>query len=148
GKEQLAIFVTTVVAVLATDLLVGIAIGIALKFVLHLWNGAPLGSLFQPRVAISRDENGRAAVSVSGSAVFSNWIGLKRRVEIAFDGTSEVVVDLSETRLVDHTVMERLHALKHELAEGNRTLVITGLDDHQAFSHDPYSTRKRLNRPR
>lgn len=148
GKEQLAIFVTTIVAVLATDLLVGIGIGIALKFVLHLWNGAPIGSFFRPNITISRDARGTAALSVKDSAVFSNWIGLKRRIENAFDEPStEVIVDLSETRLVDHTVMERLHALKYELAERSRTLVITGLDDHQAFSHDPYSTRKRVKKP-
>src|SRR5205814_1943921 len=77
GKEQLAIFVTTVVAVLATDLLVGIGIGIALKFLLHLWNGAPLGSLFRPGITITREAQGTAAIAVRGSAVFSNWIGLK-----------------------------------------------------------------------
>ena len=143
GKEQLVLFSATVLGVLATDLLVGIAIGVALKFVLHAFNGAPLRSLFRPQITMSRQESGRTVLAVHGSAVFSNWIGLKRRIETAFDDTSEVVVDLSQTRLVDHTVMERLHVLKHEFAEKNRTLTITGLDDHQAFSRDPYSTRKK-----
>src|SRR5690606_25183236 len=39
GREQFVIFVTTLVAVLATDLLVGIGIGIAVKVVIHLMNG-------------------------------------------------------------------------------------------------------------
>jgi MFS superfamily sulfate permease-like transporter len=148
GKEQFLLFSATVVGVLATDLLIGIAIGVALKFVLHAINGAPLGSLFRPHVTISRTESGVKVLAVHGSGVFSNWIGLKKRIEAALDeGTSEIVVDLSDTRLVDHTVMERLHALKHELAEKNRTVTITGLDHHQAFSHDPYSTRKKPKDP-
>jgi MFS superfamily sulfate permease-like transporter len=48
GREQLAVFVTTIIAVLATDLLIGIAIGIALKFLIHLSNGVPIKSLFRP----------------------------------------------------------------------------------------------------
>ena len=42
GREQLIIFVTTIVAVLATDLLIGIAIGIAVKMMIHLINGVPI----------------------------------------------------------------------------------------------------------
>ena len=48
GKEQLLIFVITLVAVLATDLLIGIAIGIAVKLLIHVMNGVPLRSLFKP----------------------------------------------------------------------------------------------------
>src|SRR5204863_6488632 len=36
GKEQLLIFVATLVGVLATDLLIGVAIGIAVKLAIHL----------------------------------------------------------------------------------------------------------------
>ena len=41
GREQFIIFVSTVIGVLATDLLMGIAIGIGVNFVVHLKNGAP-----------------------------------------------------------------------------------------------------------
>ena len=41
GREQLVIFVATIVGVLATDLLVGIAIGIAVKALIHLIRGVP-----------------------------------------------------------------------------------------------------------
>ena len=39
GREQLVIFVATIVGVLATDLLIGIAIGIAVKALIHLLHG-------------------------------------------------------------------------------------------------------------
>ena len=37
GKEQLAVFITTVLVTVTTDLLVGIAAGIAVELVLNLW---------------------------------------------------------------------------------------------------------------
>ena len=48
GSDQLAIFVITIIAVLATDLLVGVLIGICAKFVFHAFNGVPLESFFKP----------------------------------------------------------------------------------------------------
>ena len=39
GQEQLLIFVATLVVVLATDLLIGVAAGILLKMAIHLANG-------------------------------------------------------------------------------------------------------------
>ena len=57
GREQLAVFVTTIIAVLATDLLIGIAIGIALEFAIYLFSYPPLRSLFVPHTTVEkRDE--------------------------------------------------------------------------------------------
>ncbi|HUY34505.1 MAG TPA: SulP family inorganic anion transporter [Pirellulales bacterium] len=147
GKEQLLIFGATVAGILATDLLVGIAIGITLKLLSHVFNGAPLRSLFRPQITIRREEGGPTVLAVGGSAVFSNWIGLTRRIETAFEASPHVVIDLSETRLVDHTVMERLHTLKREFAERDGSLTITGLDDHRALAPNPHSARKKSRDP-
>ena len=38
----------TLVTTLATDLLIGIAAGVAAKFVIHLINGASLGAMIKP----------------------------------------------------------------------------------------------------
>ena len=48
GREQLAIFVTTIIMVLWTDLLIGVAAGIALKMMFHIADGLPPRSLFKP----------------------------------------------------------------------------------------------------
>ena len=42
GKEQLAIFLVTIFFTLFEDLLVGIAAGIVLKMIIHLFNGTPI----------------------------------------------------------------------------------------------------------
>jgi MFS superfamily sulfate permease-like transporter len=142
GKEQFAIFCATVVGVLAVDLLVGIAIGITVKVLFHVLNGAPLGSLLRAPITIHRAEHDKTVLSVRDSAVFSNWIGLKRKIEVGCD-SSLVLVDLSQTRLVDHTVMERLHSLQLEFVERNRALIIAGLDNHQTLSAHALASRKK-----
>ena len=53
GKEQLLLFVVTLVVVLATDLLIGVAAGIVLKMILHVANGVPLRSFFKAYVEVA-----------------------------------------------------------------------------------------------
>ncbi len=81
GKEQLAIFVTTIAVTLLEDLLLGIAAGIIVKFLFHIYNGASLGNLFKARYEIIKYEN-KVDIRVKGIAVFSNLIGFKKMIEV------------------------------------------------------------------
>ena len=140
GAEQLAIFTFTLVVTLATDLLVGVAAGIALKTVVHLFNGAPPLSLFRPEIeTIQRD--GHVVLRVRHAAVFTNYLIIKKH--LVRDGAKHVELDLSHARLVDHTTMERLHELEHEFAQQGRHLHIRGLDGHQSLSQHPLAARKK-----
>ncbi len=142
GREQLIIFVSTIIGVLATDLLMGIAIGIGVNMALHLKNGAPMLSLFKPQILVERDEGHAVTVKVKDSAIFSTWIALKKTLD-GLASESHVVLDLSETFLVDHTTMAKLHEMEKEFKEKNSTLVITGLEQHQPLSNHPEAGRKR-----
>ena len=139
GREQLIIFISTILGVLATDLLVGIGIGILVKAVIHVVNGVPIGSLFTPTIGVEEDSG---TVRVEKSAIFSTWISLKNRIE-SLKGSPRVVVDLSKTALVDHTVMSNLHELSREFEESDRELIVSGLDHHDATSEHPQAARKR-----
>ena len=142
GREQLIIFVSTIVGVLATDLLSGIGIGIAVKVLLHLFNGVPPLSFFRLRVNVEQGKQDGVTVAVKDSAIFSTWIGLKKRLERVKE-EAPVVLDLSETYFVDHTVMERLKETENEFKESNSTLVIAGLDNHTKVSDYPTAAMKR-----
>ena len=139
GREQLIVFVSTILGVLATDLLVGIGIGILVKAIIHILNGTPIGSLFKSNIEVEEGENG-ATIKVNKSAVFSTWIPLKR--VIGRQDAAKVSVDLSATKFVDHTVMANLSALQTEFEEENRELAIVGLDDHQRLSKHPLTAVK------
>ena len=139
--QQFIIFVGTIIAVLATDLLSGIAIGILIKALLHLWNGLPIAALFRLRAEVETTPDG-ATVMVKDGAVFSTWISLKKRIE-AVKGQGPVTVDLSDTVLVDHTVMERLREVGTEFEESGSTLRVTGLESHRAMSDAATAARIR-----
>jgi MFS superfamily sulfate permease-like transporter len=145
GREQLVIFLSTLIAVLATDLLVGILIGIAVKAGLHVFNGVPLQNLFRPQVEIEEgDDQAPVRILAKQSVVFSNWIAFKRTIEnFGLLDSRNVVVDLSEARLVDHSVMEKLHELQLEFEQHGLELEIVGLDAHRTSSSHPMAARRR-----
>jgi len=134
GFDQLVVFVVTLFVTLATDLLIGVGVGILTKLILHLINGAPLTSLFRPRVEIEDCGDGRVIVNVKHSAVFSSWLGLRRKLKGVCDSGKEVIVDLSQTRLVDHTVIEKLQQMQRDFEQQDSKLTIIGLDDHRPLS--------------
>jgi MFS superfamily sulfate permease-like transporter len=142
GLEQLVIFLTTLVTTLATDLLVGVAAGVAIKVVIHVLNGAPVTALFTPPVAVEARDEQTYALSIKHAAVFTNWLWLKKKL-LAAGADKDVVLDLSETRLVDHTVMEKLHELEREFEQRHRKLSVVGLGGHRPFSDHPHAARKK-----
>lgn len=144
GREQLIVFVVTMISVLATDLLIGVAIGVALKMLIHVSRGVPLRSLFRPPLQVEELENGTIRIGVGDSAIFSNWIALKRQIESQglLEGKN-VVLDMSRTKIVDHNVMERLHGMQQEFLEQQLELTVTGMEGHLASGQHSLATRQR-----
>ncbi|MBM4001184.1 MAG: SulP family inorganic anion transporter [Planctomycetes bacterium] len=144
GKEQLLIFVSTLVGVLATDLLIGIAIGVVVKLTIHMVNGVPMWALFKPYLDIDMAEDGTAVVRAKQSAVFSNWIPFRRQIHrLGVDESRNVELDFTECKLVDHSVMEKLGELERDFADAGRILRVTGLEGHRPLSSHNHAARKR-----
>ncbi len=141
GKEQLAIFLVTIFFTLFEDLLIGIAAGMLLKICIHLVNGAPIKSLFKAPAIVSFEGNDYI-LEVEESALFSNFLGIKSRLNAIPQGMN-VTIDLSKTKLVDHSVMENLHHFKHDYVTDGGTVNIIGLDDHITVSSHQLAARKR-----
>lgn len=141
GKEQLIIFTVTILVTLASDLLIGIGAGIVTKLTTQLVLGAPLGSVFRAHCAV----NGHK-VKVAGSAVFSNWLGIKRYLQ-KLDTSRNAVIDLSSCNLVDHTVIDNLHHLRLDFEHAGGSLEIIGLDEFKTASNSNHE-HAALNKPR
>lgn len=140
GPDQLALFVTTFLVTLSTDLLVGVAAGLTLKLALHMWRGAsPLGMLRSP---VAVDRRGDALwVTVAGPAVFTNLLQVKRVLGSLDPDVREVVLDLTEADLVDHTFLEKVHLASEEWPDA--TLRVVGRDKLDHTTEHPFASLKR-----
>jgi MFS superfamily sulfate permease-like transporter len=144
GPEQLVIFIATIIGVLATDLLIGIGIGIAVKAAIHVLNGVPVTSIYKSYLEVSTQGEDTVVISAKGSAVFMNWIPFRREIEqLGLAERNNVVIDLSETKLVDHSVMEKLHEMEQDFEQAGLRLEIVGLEGHHQLSSHPLATRKK-----
>jgi MFS superfamily sulfate permease-like transporter len=141
GPEQLVVFLITIVTILATDLLIGFLAGVGAKFLFHLLRGVGPGKLFRSDVEIIDQDEKEVELRVRGAAVFSNWLGLKKKILAVADGKA-VIIDLSRTKFVDHSTMEKLHELEMEYRAKGRVFEVRGLDKHVPVSNHPLAARK------
>ena len=141
GPEQLAIFITTVFFTLFEDLLVGIAAGMLLKTILHLFRGASLKSMFASNVEVL--ENGEhVTVKLGEAAVFTNYLGIKKALDNLPQGKN-VRIEIGETKLVDHSVIENLHHFEEDYTSAGGHLHIIGLEELSPASDHPLAARRR-----
>ncbi|MGK0138933.1 MAG: MFS superfamily sulfate permease-like transporter [Algoriphagus sp.] len=141
GKEQLAIFLTTIFFTLYEDLLVGIGAGILLKIVIHLFNGTPIRSLFKAPTVVSFEGN-KYLIEINKAAIFTNYLGIKNKLDSIPPGF-DVTIDLKNTKLVDHSVMENLHHFEQDYTAEGGTVKIIGLDQHKPVSSHELAARKK-----
>ncbi len=123
GWEQVVIFSFTIIVTLFTDLLLGIAAGIILKIILHLIHGAPLVSLFNPKLKTEGNH-----ISVKGALGFTNFISIKKAV-LKFNYTEHVVLDVRDCKLIDHSVIENLYHIKDDFTVDGGELEILGIEE-------------------
>jgi MFS superfamily sulfate permease-like transporter len=142
GKEQLLIFIVTILFTLGVDLLVGIGAGILTEILVNLFNGKPLSAIFKAPTQVSFTDEAYL-VEISDAAVFTNFLGIKRKLE-AIPPSFQVTIDLSKTHLVDHSVMENLEHFKHDYEREGGTVNIVGLDSHRAVSEHKAAARKKI----
>lgn len=140
GLDQLALFLTTLIVTLATDLLLGVGVGIALKLVLHFIRGARFGSLFRARVESRLDED-VFVLSVHGAAAFTSLLAIRRHLDALPAQARTVRLDLSDVVLVDHTFSSRIAAMASELP--GVALEVVGTETMTAASGHPHCSRRR-----
>jgi MFS superfamily sulfate permease-like transporter len=141
GKEQMLMFVITIVGVIATDLLVGVAIGIVTKIVIHLIRGVKFNNLFKIDFEVKQTNTGTIVVEVSGAAIFSNMLKLKDAV-MALEPGKTVIFQLNNAYLLDHTVMEFFHDFQHDYEAQGGHCLFEGMEYHQAYADHPLAARR------
>ena len=142
GIEQLALFVITIVGILATNILAGVAIAIGVKLLIHRGRGVRLKNLFELSYRVIREGGSTYRIKINGAAIFSNFIVLKSELAEIPEGET-LIFDLTYASLIDHTVMDFLDRYRRDyIARGGRC-EIRGLDHYDAYSEHPLAARRR-----
>lgn len=137
GKDQIVVFITTIVITLATDLLVGIASGILLKLILHVVREVPLNRLFKPKFTASD-----STIEIFEAAIFSNFIPIKSKI-LSFPHNSDVKIDFRKCYFIDHTVIESLHHMQDDFKNEGGSLTILGIGEFKPTSHHHLASRSK-----
>ncbi len=161
GREQVFLYLCTVVVTLFTDLLVGVLFGTALKLAILMLYARPAGEseevlggfwstlfgMFRDPVTETRDEGHRQTYVVGRPLVCFNSYKLLERLESTqADESSPVVEDLTiqvgpDVRVVDHTALDGIF-LAMDMAT-KQPLRIQGLDTMVRLGHDERAVRVR-----
>jgi MFS superfamily sulfate permease-like transporter len=104
GWEQFVPFTMTVIGIIATDLLKGIAIGMVFGIFFTLWRSYKISHSFQSDVAI---EDGKSVhvITLSEQVSFFNKAAILDALE-NIPKDSKVIIDGTKSKIVAHDVIE------------------------------------------
>ena len=140
GKEQFLIFVLTIACIFPHGELLLVMVGMAAELLFNMINGVSPKMLFKPQLSVS-GTNDSPSYCVGGALSFSNWIPLKKLLDAAPE-SANVTIDLTRTKFIDHTAMDKLLQTQRSFSNTGRTLTIAGLNEHRVFGHEAASGRK------
>lgn len=110
GKDQFALFLTTFIVTLQTDLLIGVASGICLKLLFLLLRGNSLSALFAPSFSIEPKQD-HAVILIDGPLTFLSYLKFKSTLEGVAKEYNRIVISFYAVTYLDHTVMKKIHLL-------------------------------------
>jgi MFS superfamily sulfate permease-like transporter len=145
GYEQLLIFIATIVGVLTTDLLIGVAIGMITELLIHVvrsldWSNVRFGDAFKLYFKIEPTNEDTYTIHINGAAFFANYLALKSGLARLPDG-KKLIFDFSSASSVDHTVMEFIHEYSEDYMRRGGTCTNHGLHRHSATSEHHLAAR-------
>lgn len=145
GKGELFIFIGTLLGTLAFGLLQGIIVGILLTIGVQLSQLRSVRHLFRyvfrPNTLLYQESEQKFYLGIKGYAGFMNYLRLKSKLD-SIPHKADIVLDMSLTQYVDHSVMEHIHYYADEVQRRGGTLEVIGLDIHGAETAHPFASRK------
>ncbi|MGR3812203.1 SulP family inorganic anion transporter [Jiulongibacter sp. NS-SX5] len=147
GREQLLIFLVTLVTTLLTSLIIGIATGIVTTILVHAVLTKNVKLFFHnfttDNIETFNEEDGKLHITVKHFSSFVNFFRLKSVID-KVKTSDRVVVDFLQCQFVDHTVMENLWDYEQIFDKNGGEFEVVGLDLHSAESSHPFALRRAL----
>lgn len=168
GRDQIVIFLITIAAILATDLLYGIIVGITAEIAMLTYLLSPsfrtvltgkltytqsvkllkhnLFDLFRsPVILIKHEEHsGLPHYQITlGSVVCFNLLPLDKVLQSLPEKCAITLVASQSGHIIDHTAMEYLHQFEEECLREGRAFRLMGLENYYQFM--PHSLSSRMH---
>ncbi|GLB52948.1 hypothetical protein NBRC110019_19880 [Neptunitalea chrysea] len=151
GKEQIIIFMTTLIITLTVGLISGILIGALVTLLMHMIIKRNFIFFFRyvfvPNVLMFKEEDGEEDkedsyfISVKHFCTFLNYYKLKNKLA-DIPETADVILDFSMCEFVDHTAMESLNNYQDMFTKKGGNFEINGLDMHNSDTPHPFALRR------
>jgi MFS superfamily sulfate permease-like transporter len=146
GKEQLIIFLATLLTTLFTNLMTGISVGILITFIIHVIINRSfslfISHIFKPNILMFKEPDGGGYyVSIKHFCSFINFYRLKNRLD-AIPENANVVLDFSMCSFVDHSSFEGVENYVQTFDKKGGSIELVGLDKHETDSKHPFAIRK------
>ena len=112
GYVEFITYISTIVGVLLTDLLVGIFIGIIVELLLHYMKGFPVSKTFSTQYTVTKQTD-FLQLNVKGGIIFSNYfLSLKSQI-IALSRKSNLVIDFTNASYLSESAWIKINDLTH-----------------------------------
>lgn len=138
GMRQFLPFIITVVAILFTDLLKGVCIGlvVGIFYILktHYDSAYFLRHTSEPRGAADLQPAGLYHLKLSEHVSFLNKASIVRTLE-QFPAGSHVILDGTESEMIDYDVLEAIENFRQSAEERGLRLELRGIDSVDVLSH-------------
>ncbi|MBC7920408.1 MAG: hypothetical protein H7Z75_04890 [Ferruginibacter sp.] len=116
-------------------------VGIRTKSILHLIASVSPKNLCRANVTVEDQGHGTLKPTIREAATFSNYLGVKKHLDQLPTG-KYLIIDLTNTHLVDHTFMENPYHFKHDYARRGGGMHTEGLENQRPVSDHPRAARK------
>jgi len=140
GKAEFAVFVTTILIVLLTDLLIGIAAGIVLNFIILFFKKVQPANLFKVHLNSTKTGND-VVIKLKDSLTFTNYLGFKK--EINKYKEYNIALNFDEVTYVDHSVKHHLSGLKRDWEIKGLKFDRINMQNLQAINNHPLAEEVR-----
>ena len=137
GWMAITIFSFTLIMVLLTDLIIGIASGIVLNYMLLFFRGVKPNELFHAKLDYHAEHH---TVTLYGSHTFSNYLSLKKQLQSIISTAGAITIDMQQVQFLDHTVLQHLNRLTTETStDGKSNVALIHLEKLKGDSPHPIS---------
>lgn len=133
GKTQFIPFAITIVGIVFTDLLVGIALGMIVAVVQLLWNNYKVPYHFDPK---KYQAGAPIHIELAEDVSFLNKASIQRTLEEIPDH-SHVIIDASKAKTIHPDILEIFADYEKKSLERHIKAEIKGLDEKEAKIVDP-----------